>query len=54
MSTIYSGSLTGIHPFSETTIQKIFDYKYGRADKSQAVIQVEKDYVNLIALEKQG
>ena len=54
MSTIYSGSLTGIHPFSETTIQKIFDYKYGRADKSQAVIQLEKDYVNLIALEKQG
>ena len=54
MSAIYSGSLTGIHPFSEATIQKIFDFKYGRSDKSQAVAQVEKDYINLIALEKEG
>ena len=44
-----TASLTGIHPFKESTIQTIFDYKYGRSTKlplEKSIIKDLKDLTN--------
>lgn len=47
------GCLTGIHPFSEGTIQAIFDYKYGRASLEPVKREFENDLTALIKLQLQ-
>ncbi|MFX1508657.1 MAG: hypothetical protein ACFFDC_21450 [Promethearchaeota archaeon] len=47
----YSSILTGIHPFSESLIKKIFDFKYGRASSPTHVREAfEKDIKDLVKL----
>ncbi|MHA2362882.1 MAG: hypothetical protein ACXAC7_02920 [Candidatus Hodarchaeales archaeon] len=43
-----NASLTGIHPYNESTIQAIFDYKYGRTDKTPLQMEIKNDLKELI------
>lgn len=45
--------LTGIHPFKESTIQTIFDYKYGRSTKiplEKSIVKDLKDLTNQMSI----